>query len=68
MEIRRILRERQELLAVGELVLFLAAWTCGVAAAIDNYHERTNANARNSVAVNDPSGSANLFKQRGSFE
>lgn len=52
MWIHRMLKDRQELLVLGELVLFLAAWGLGVAAAVDDYRIRTNAKAANNVAAN----------------
>jgi len=50
MRFNRMLKDRQEIMVLGELLLFLAAWGLGVAAAVDDYRVRTNANARNNVA------------------
>ena len=47
-----MLKDRQELFVLGELALFLAAWGLGLAAAVDDHHDRTNAHAENNVAVN----------------
>jgi len=47
-----MLKDRQEILVLGELVLFFAAWGLGLAAAVDDYRVRTNANAGNNVAAN----------------
>ena len=62
MWISRMLKDRQEILVLGELVLFLAAWGLGVAAAVDDYRIRTNSKAGNDVAANmsltRPSGSS----------
>lgn len=51
-----MLKDRQEILVVGELVLFLAAWVLGVAAAVDDYRIRTNAKAENNVAASSARG------------
>ena len=47
-----MLKGRQDILVFGELALFVAAWTLGIAAAVDDYRDRTNDKARNSVAAN----------------
>ena len=52
MWLKRMLKDRQELFVLGELALFLAAWGLGLAAAVDDYRDRTNAHAENNVAVN----------------
>ncbi len=52
MWLKRMLKDRQELFVLGELALFLAAWGLGLAAAVDDYRDRTNASAQNTVAVN----------------
>ena len=52
MWLNRILKERQELFVLGELALFLAAWGLGLAAAVDDYRDRTNVHAQNNVAAN----------------
>ncbi len=52
MWLNRMLKDRQELFVLGELALFLAAWGLGLAAAVDDYRERTNASAENNVAAN----------------
>ena len=74
----RMLKDRQEILVLGELVLFLAAWGFGIAAAIDDYRVRTNAKAANSVAAKvdfsgakftDPSfGDPGFSNNRSEFE
>ena len=46
-----MLKDRQGILVLGELVLFLAAWGLGIAAAVDDNRVRTNAKARNNVAA-----------------
>jgi len=51
MWLNRMLKDRQEILVVGELVLFLAAWVLGVIAAVDDYHVRTDGKAGNNVAA-----------------
>jgi len=53
----KMLKDRQEILVLGELVLFFAAWGLGLAAAVDDSRVRTHANdgnasARNNVADN----------------
>jgi len=73
-----MLKDRQELFVLGELVLFLAAWGLGLAAAVDDYRERTNASAENNVAANlnyFDSNTDSIFSggdfsggQRGGFE
>ncbi len=56
-----MLKDRQEILVLGELVLFLAAWGLGLAAAVDDYRVRTNAKVGNNVAANSNfSGSDSL--------
>jgi len=61
----RILKDRQEILVLGELALFLAAWGLGLGAAVNDHRERTNASAENNVAANSNfSGSGDL---RGDF-
>ncbi len=52
MWLNRMLKDRQEILVLGELVLFLAAWGLGLAAAVDDHRERTNARAENNMAAN----------------
>jgi len=66
----KMLKDRQEILVLGELMLFFAAWGLGLAAAVDDYRVRTHANAGkanagNNVAANSyhpgsysPSGSS----------
>lgn len=68
MWLNRMLKDRQEILVLGELMLFLAAWGLGVAAAVDDYRDRTNSNAGNEVAANADFLSPNFFEQRGEFE
>lgn len=78
MRIDRMLKDRQEVMVLGELVLFLAAWGLGIAAAVDDYRIRTNAKAGNNVAAKaeysdtDLSGPSYFdqrgFDQRSSFE
>ncbi len=51
MWLNRMLKDRQEILVLGELVLFLAAWGLGMAAAVDDYRERTYGKSGNNVAV-----------------
>lgn len=48
----RMFKDRQEILVLGELLLFLAAWGLGLAAAVNDHRERTNAGAENNVAAN----------------
>ena len=55
----RLLKDRQEILVVGELVLFLVAWVLGIAAAVDDYRVRTNAKAGNSVAASSNATDSN---------
>jgi len=52
MRIRKLAKDRQEFLVFGELLLFVLAWTLGIAAAVDDYRSRTNAGAQGSVATN----------------
>ena len=52
MWLKRMLKDRQELFVLGELALFLVAWGLGLAAAVDDYRDRTNASAQNTVAAN----------------
>ena len=52
----RMLKDRQEILVVGELLLFLTAWVAGVVAAVDDYRVRTNAKADNNVAASSGAG------------
>jgi|GEM_PF-4983329 len=40
-----MLKDKQEILVFGELVLFAAAWVFGVAATLDDYRSRTNSQA-----------------------
>lgn len=73
-----MLKDRQEIFVLGELVLFLAAWGLGLAAAVDDYRERTNASAENNVAANSnyssgdfsgpPFSESSFPGQRGGFE
>lgn len=44
-------RDRQEILAVGELVVFLAAWMLGIFAAVNDYHDRSHSAAGANVAA-----------------
>ena len=62
MWLNRILKERQELFVLGELTLFLAAWGLGLAAAVDDYRDRTNAHAQNNVAANSSYSSDDFSK------
>ena len=48
----RMFKDRQEILVLGELLLFLAAWGLGLAAAVNDHRERTNAGAEDNVAAN----------------
>ena len=50
-----MLKDRQEILVVGELFLFLTAWVLGIVAAVDDYRVRTNAKADNNVAASSSS-------------
>ena len=52
MWLNRMFKDRQEILVVGELILFLGAWGLCIAAAIDDYRVRHNGNADNNVAAN----------------
>jgi len=63
-----MLKDRQEILVLGELVLFLAAWGLGVAAAVDDYRVRTNAKAGSNVAAKVSVSEASFLEQRGEFE
>ena len=46
-----MLKNRQEIWVFAELMLFLAAWGLGVAAAVDDNRDRANGNAVGDVAV-----------------
>jgi len=59
-----MLKDKQEILVLGELVLFFAAWGLGLAAAVDDYRVRTNANAGNNVAANSYSPSSSTSGTR----
>lgn len=52
MWLNRMLKDRQEILVVAELMLFLGAWGLCVAAAVSDYRVRNNDNADNNVAAN----------------
>ena len=46
-----MLKNRQEILAMGELAVFLLAWMLCVFAAWGDRYDRTNPNAKNALAV-----------------
>ena len=46
-----MLKDRQEILAVGELTLFLATWVAVVLGAIDHYRHREHLVPGDSVAA-----------------
>ena len=46
----RMLKDRQEILALGELVLLVAAWMAGILAVVDHCQDRNHVMARNNVA------------------
>ncbi len=52
MFLNRMLKERQDIFVLGELLLFLGAWGLCVAAAVEDSHVRHNGNADNNVAAN----------------
>lgn len=52
MWLNRMLKDRQEILVVAELMLFLGAWGLCVAAAVSDNRVRNNDNAENNVAAN----------------
>lgn len=68
MRLNRMIKDRQEILVLGELVLFLAAWSLGLAAAIDDYRIRTNRNADNNMAANQDLSSSEAADPRASDE
>ncbi len=45
-----MLKDRQEILAVGELALFLATWVAVILGAIDHYRQREHLLPADSVA------------------
>jgi len=45
-----MLKDRQEILAVGELAVFLLAWTLCVFVAFSDHSNRTNPKAKNALA------------------
>ena len=71
--LKRMLKDRQEFLVVGELLMFLLAWVLGVVAAVDDYRVRTNAKTGNDIAATsttDGGGSSRptFFQQHGGWE
>ena len=68
MWLKRMLKDRQEIFVLAELLLFLAAWGLGLAAAVDNYRVRTNSRAGNNVANSADFFSPAFSDQRGEFE
>lgn len=73
MRLAQMLKDRQEILVLGELVLFLAAWGLGIAAAVDDHRIRTNAKPGNNVAAKADFSGANFMgpsyiDHRGEFE
>lgn len=68
MFLNRMLKDRQEILVLGELLLFLGAWGLCVAAAVEDYHVRHNGNADDSIAANVDLSSPDFRDQRGQFE
>ncbi len=52
MFLNRMLKDRQDIFVLGELLLFLGAWGLCVAAAVEDSHVRHNGNADNNVAAN----------------
>jgi hypothetical protein len=44
-------KDRQEILAIGELALFLAVWMLGIVAVVDEYRGRPNPNTGNEIAA-----------------
>ena len=68
MWLNRMLRDRQEIVVLGELVLFLAAWGLGMAAAVDDYRVRTNGKTGTNVATNRDLSEPAFSSQRGVFE
>lgn len=45
-----MLKDRRQIFALGELVLFLGAWMLGMLATVDNYRHRSHPAARDNVA------------------
>ena len=68
MWLNRMFKDRQEILVVGELILFLGAWGLCIAAAIDDYQVRHNGNADNNVAANSDFLSPGLPSAGGELE
>ncbi len=56
-----MLKDRQEILVLGELVLFLAAWGLGLAAAVDDYRDRSHVGAENNVAAKSNYAGTDFF-------
>ena len=52
-------KDRREILAVGELALFLAAWMLGIFAAVEDYRNRLYP-----IPGNDIAATSNLSDQR----
>jgi len=44
-------KDRREILAVGELTLFLAAWLLGIVAVVDDYRGRAGHDSGNEIAA-----------------
>jgi hypothetical protein len=48
-----MLKDRQEILAVGELAIFLSAWLLSATVAVDYYRQRENLVPANRVAAGE---------------
>lgn len=68
MWLSRMLKDRQEIFVLAELMLFLGAWGFCVAAAINNYHVRSNGNADDNFAANVDLADPEYLDRRGEFE
>ena len=44
-------KDRREILAIGELAVFVAVWMLGIVAVVDDYRGRLNPNAGNDIAA-----------------
>ncbi len=43
-------KDRREIIAIGELALFLAVWILGIVAVVDDYRGRAHHHAGNNIA------------------
>lgn len=68
MWLKRMLKDRQEIIVLGELLLFLGAWGLCIAAAVEDHRVRHNDNAEDNIAANTDFSQPGYSDQRGRFE